>query len=166
MAKNIEKLIEETVVPDMECAPNDTASRKKRGSTVTVDEIPEVVLPKTKTEVYLEAKGRLKQKTKAVSGSSAAKTGKRKTRKTAELEIAAVSETTDRVESEQIKLRRQILKNPDVEPIWVGSPEEIVPYAWRFPLMPDISRPSKLYRQTVDVFSNRRWLLPVPTNKK
>lgn len=173
--KDLEKLIEETIVPDMECAPNAAPSKKRRSvGYITSTEIPEVVLPKTRTEEYLAAKNRLTQKTKAVSkrvgntdaSSTTKPQQKRRKVKTVDLEIAAVTETTEQAESEQIKYRKNNLKNPDVEPVWVGSPDDMVPFAWRFPLMPDMQRPSKMYRQTVDVNNNRRWLLPVPTRKE
>lgn len=163
MAKNLEKLIEETVVPEMEYA-----QKSARISPVTVDDIPEVVLPKTKAEVYREAKGRLNQKTKAVSKRTATEKPQKKPRvkvKTVELEIAAVTETAEQVESEQIKYRKHTLKNPDVEPVWVGGADEIVPFAWRHPLMPDIKRPTKLYRQTVKCDAPRSWFLPALRDK-
>lgn len=163
MAKSLEKLIEETVIPEMEYA-----QRAARINTVTVDDIPEVVLPKTKAEVYREAKGRLTQKTKAVSKRGGTEKPQKKPRakvKTVELEIAAVTETAEKAESEQIKFRKHSLKNPDVEPVWVGSPDEIVPFAWRFPLMSDIKRPTKIYRQTVKCDAPRSWFLPAPRDK-
>lgn len=167
MAKNIEQLIDDTIVPEMEYAPAKGGAKSARRDSVTVDEIDEVVLPKTKAEVYREAKGRLTQKTKAVSKRGGTEQKLKNTRakiKTAELEIAAVTETAEQAESEQIKYRKQTLKNPDVEPVWVGSPEETIPFAWRFPLVSDIKRPTKFYRQTVKC-DNRGWLLPAPREK-
>ncbi len=171
MAKTLEQIIDESVVPDMECAPKGMDGPGRRASTVTVDQIPEVVLPKTKAEVYREAKGRLTQKTKAVSKretdkrkTSTARGDKRAKVKTVELEIAAVTETVGQAESEKIKYRKNSLKNPDVEPVWVGSPDEIVPFAWRFPLLPDLKRPSKFYRQAV-VKADKSLFLPAPRDK-
>ena len=170
MAKTLEQIIDESVVPDMECAPKGMDAPGRRASTVTVDQIPEVVLPKTKAEVYREAKGRLTQKTKAVSKRDGDKRkasvsgDKRAKTKTVELEIAAVTETAGLAESEQIKYRKNSLKNPDVEPVWVGAPEETVPFAWRFPLVADIKRPSKFYRQAV-VRADKGLMLPVPREK-
>ena len=171
MAKTLEQIIDESVVPDMECAPKGMGGAGRRASTVTVDQIPEVVLPKTKAEVYREAKGRLTQKPKAVSKRDGDKRktpargeGKRAKVKTVELEIAAVTETAGQAESEQIKYRKNSLKNPDVEPVWVGAPEETVPFAWRFPLVSDLKRPSKFYRQSV-VRADRGLMLPVPRDK-
>ena len=55
MEKDIEKLLDNMVVPEMEYV--------KTKNAVAVPEVPEVVLPKTKAEMYREAKGRLDQKT-------------------------------------------------------------------------------------------------------
>ncbi len=62
MAKDIDKIIDDFVVPEMEYV-------KTKHSDAQTVKVPEVVLPKTKAEMYKEAKGRLRQKTAAVSKS-------------------------------------------------------------------------------------------------
>lgn len=126
MAKDIERILDDAVVPEMEYEPLRQSDKQR---TVTVDDVPEFVLPKTKTEVYLEAKGRLNQKTASVSR---AKRGKR-TGKTAEPFLDESAAAADEIDDQ----------------VWVGAPEDMVPFAWRHPLLSDIERPSKLYRQTV-----------------
>ena len=74
MEEDIEKLIESFVVPEMEYV------KTKRGADDKTVDVPEVVLPKTRAEVYEEAKGRLGQKTSAVSRRGAAKSERTKTR--------------------------------------------------------------------------------------
>lgn len=155
MAKTIDQILDDLVVPEMEYEPKydsgKTKSKTRARAAVTIDEIPEVVLPKTKAEVYREAKGRLKEKTSAASKRDGARrTAKPAAKvKTVELEIAAVSETAERVESENIKMMLEHLKRPLDEPIWVGGAEELVPFAWRNPLVADIKKPNKYYRQAV-----------------
>ncbi|MCH5155041.1 MAG: hypothetical protein J1F69_00395 [Clostridiales bacterium] len=153
MAKDIEKLIEEFVIPEMEYSPD--YEKKTRGKnkikTVTIDEIPEVILQKTKAEVYNEAKGRLKQKSSAVS---------RRTKKSENEEVAATKPAP--------KKRADIAQQDAVislaeRPVWVGGADELVPFAWRMPLIPDINKPSKYYRQVVR--SSKESLLPVPHDK-
>lgn len=155
MAKDIEQIIAEFVVPEMEYSPE--YDKKKKGKTkaaasVTIDEVPEVVLPKTKAEVYREAKGRLKQKTSSVS---------RMKKKGARSEVAATV-TLDNAEPPQ-KHTVHLVKRPVAEPVWVGGAEELIPFAWRMPLIADVTRPSKYYKQIVR--EAKELLLPVPHNK-
>ena len=152
MAKDIEKLIEEFVIPEMEYSPEYEKKSKKKGlRTVTIDDIPEVVLQKTKLEVYEEAKGRLKQKTSAVS---------RRTKKREDSEVAATkSEALNHTTLESFAP----VAVPTATPEWVGGEEELIPFAWRMPLIPDINKPSKYYRQVVR--SAVETLLPVPHEK-
>ena len=58
MSKDIEQIIDDFVVPEMEYEPKyDKKRAKKKGVvTVTIDDIPEVVLPKTHAEVVSEAR--------------------------------------------------------------------------------------------------------------
>lgn len=160
MAKDIEKLIEEFVIPEMEYSPSyekKSKSKKDAVKTVTIDEIPEVVLPKTKAEVYEEAKGRLNQKTSAVS--------RRIKKGEGQLEVAATKTLTKTVTLEkQTRIRAaKPSMSPVADPVWVGGADELVPFAWRMPLIPDIARPSKYYKQAVR--EARELLLPVPQNK-
>ncbi|MDE6201634.1 MAG: hypothetical protein K2M47_07175 [Clostridiales bacterium] len=176
MAKDIEKLIEEFVIPEMEYSPSYEKKTKGKGKgkdkikTVTIDEIPEVVLPKTKAEMYEEAKGRLNQKTSAVS---------RRTKKTdpqpetaATVTLNPITKTITRTVTKTITRDRRIEKTmtrkpivkdvkPIDEPVWVGGEDELVPFAWRMPLIPDIARPSKYYKQAVR--EAKELLLPVPS---
>lgn len=170
MAKDIEKLIEEFVIPEMEYSPSYEKKSKGKGKgndkvkTVTIDEVPEVVLPKTKQEVYQEAKGRLNQKTSAVS--------RRTKRNDAQTEVAATKPVAA-AESEKTITRTRTRKLPEMrvvtqassvvpaaDPVWVGGADELVPFAWRMPLIPDIARPSKYYKQAVR--DARALMLPVP----
>lgn len=175
MAKDIEKLIEEFVIPEMEYSPSyEKKSKSKKGKikTVTIDEIPEVVLPKTKAEVYEEAKGRLKQETSAVSrrvkkGDSeaqpevaATKTFAKTVTRTVTLEKTVSTVTLDK---QTRTYAATPAAAPVADPVWVGGADELVPFAWRMPLIPDIARPSKYYRQAVR--EARELLLPVPQNK-
>ena len=50
MAKDIDKIIDDFVVPEMEYV-------KTKHSDAQTVKVPEVVLPKTKAEMYKEAKG-------------------------------------------------------------------------------------------------------------
>lgn len=156
MAKDIEKLIEEFVIPEMEYSPSleKKTKGKAKTKTVAIDEIPEVVLPKTKAQVYQEAKGRLEQKTSAVS---------RKKKTDARSEVAATKPVTSSrkpAEPRTVALGVSLV----AEPVWVGSEEELVPFSWRMPLLPDIRKPSKFYKQAVS--EARELLLPVPHNNK
>ena len=156
MAKDIEKLIEEFVIPEMEYSPvyeKKTRKKKDKLITVTIDDIPEVVLQKTKAEVYEEAKGRLKQKSSAVS---------RRTKKREENEVAATKTETALHKHSAFEAVTPLV-SPVASPEWVGGEEEMVPFAWRNPLIPDIGRPSKYYRQVVR--SSKESLLPVPHDK-
>lgn len=158
MAKDIEKLIEEFVIPEMEYSPSYEKKAKGKGKskdkikTVTIDEIPEVVLPKTKAERYEEAKGRLKQKTSAVS---------RRAKKIEDQEVVATKTVTPQKQS--VFMSESGIA-PVADPVWVGGEDELVPYAWRLPLIADIARPNKYYRQAVR--EARELLLPVPQNKQ
>ena len=157
MANDIEKLIEQFVVPEMEVAPEGHGKKRKtktpQTKTVTIDEIPEVVLPKTKAQVYEEAKGRLTQKTSAVS---------RRAKKTTPQPEVAATQTITKDQSEDIHTVEPTVPQAN-NPTWVGSEEELVPFAWRHPLIADIKRPTKYYRQVVR--EARELLLPVPHSK-
>lgn len=156
MAKTIEQILDDLEVPEMEYDAKyekaKTKSKVKQGVSVTLDQIPEVVLPKTKTEVYNEAKVRLTQKTSATkrtgehSGRTVQKSGKVKT---VELEIAAVSQDSAQSGGNGIKLRRRMLIQPVQSPRWVGDADELIPFAWRHPLIDGISGQTKLYRKVV-----------------
>lgn len=186
MAKDIEKIIEDSYVPEMEYVKTKHFDAPK--------EVPEVVLPKTKAEMYEEAKDRLEQKTSAVSKSRAsdkvksaakerAKTKtvepkRQKTKPSADAETKTVSRTRDaqiktvsRTSDVQTKSltrtrekRANVLHRLSEDPKWVGGEDELVPFAWRKPLV-DVSRPSKYYRQTVRDEKARAQLLPVPRDK-
>ena len=160
MTNDIEKLIEQFVVPEMEVAPDSGRGKKRKTKagqtqTVTIDEIPEVVLPKTKAQVYEEAKGRLTQKTSAVS---------RRAKKTSPQPEVAATELTITKERHTDEPPTVELTVPQADdPTWVGGEDELIPFAWRHPLMPDIKRPTKYYRQVVR--EAREMLLPVPHSK-
>ncbi len=165
MAKSIEKIIEDSVVPDMEYVKT-----KHKAQTVE-EEVPEVVLPKTKAEMYEEAKGRLEQKTSAVS--KAYRPGKKNERnkrvrvKTVELDSAAAAvegakSIEEREDTEKIKTRLHLRKPVD-DPKWVGSADELIPFAWRAPLV-EVSRPTKYYKTAV-IHADRGKLLPAPRSK-
>lgn len=174
MAKDIEKLIEEFVIPEMEYSPSYEKKTKGKGKdkvkTVTIDEIPEVVLPKTKAEVYEEAKGRLNQKTSAVSRRTKNTDVQPETAATVTLNpltktiTRTLTKTITRTGSriEKTATRKPVVTDvrPVAEPVWVGSADELVPFAWRQPLLPDIARPSKFYKQAVR--EAKELLLPVP----
>ncbi|MDE6029276.1 MAG: hypothetical protein K2F90_03015 [Clostridiales bacterium] len=188
MAKDIEKLIEEFVIPEMEYSPS--YEKKAKGKkdknaikTVTIDEIPEVVLPKTKAERYEEAKGRLKQKTSAVSRRTKTPDEQSETAATVTLNpisktltLNPISKTLTRTVTKTLTrtgstLERTALRKPPItsvkpvaEPVWVGSEDELVPFAWRLPLLPNIARPCKYYKQAVR--EAKEWLLPVPRADK
>ena len=172
MAKDIERIIDELIVPEMEYVKSRT--HKYRSISIEEEvEVPEIVLPKTKSEMYEEAKGRLEQKTAAVSKayekSREKKTNKKRERKvkTVELETAAAAvagtrsiEEKDNIE--RIKARLNSLRKIVEEPKWVGSAEELVPFAWRMPLLSNIERPTKVYRAAVRANSDRTSFLPAP----
>lgn len=175
MAKDIEKLIEEFVIPEMEYSPSYEKKTKGKGKgkdavkTVTIDEIPEVVLPKTKAERYEEAKGRLNQKTSAVSRRAKKTDGQDETAATVTLN--PISKTITRTATKTITRTGSTIEKtstrvvpttvqPASEPVWVGGEEELVPFAWRMPLLPDIARPCKYYKQAVR--EAKELLLPVP----
>lgn len=159
MSKDIEQIIDDFVVPEMEYEPkyDKKRSKKREPVTVSIDAVPEVVLPKTKAEVYEEAKGRLKQKSAAVSGRT--RTGARTSTAAApERETAATASP---------RRRRTVTKEPQsgtlvAEPIWVGTAEELIPFAWRNPLLADIKKPNKLYRSAIKNAREQR--LPAPRN--
>lgn len=170
MEKDIEKIIEESIVPEMEYV-------KPKRKSISY-EVPEVVLPKTKAEEYREAKGRLEQQTSAVS--KAYRAGKKetparsvskpakpkgKTVKTVDLDsaataVAGAASNAEREDLEKLKTRLNDLRHIVEEPKWVGSADELIPFGWRFPLMPDIAKPTKFYKATVK--PDRRDLLPTP----
>lgn len=173
MAKDIEKIIEESIVPEMEYV-------KPKRKSISY-EVPEIVLPKTKAEEYREAKGRLEQQTSAVSKAYRAgkketparptrpvvKTAKpkEKTVKTVDLDsaataVAGAASNAEREDLEKLKTRLNDLKQIVEEPKWVGSADELIPFGWRFPLMPDIAKPTKFYKATVKL--DRRDFLPTP----
>lgn len=156
MSKDIEKIIEDSVVPEMKYSTkyDKLIAKTKSGASVTIDELPEIVLPKTKAEVYKEAKGRLKQKSSAVSK----RTKRNKT--SADREVAAADLTAHAAEKHSA-LKPVIM--PVAEPVWVGGAEDLIPFAWRNPLDADIDRPNKYYRQAVR--EARELLLPVPHDK-
>lgn len=136
MAKDLEQLIAEYVVPDMEYEPKyDKKRTKKKGLvTVTIDDIPEVVLPKTKSEVISEAKDRLTQKSTASS---------KKKRGVSSDETAATVTLEHR--SADVTSRTKTRNAP----VWVGDSEELVPFAWRNPLIESIENQSKVYQALV-----------------
>ena len=174
MAKDIERIIDELVVPEMEYVK----TRTRRSISIEEEvEVPEIVLPKTKSEMYEEAKGRLSQKTAAVSkaykeirnkkGEKKRERERERKGKTVELETAAAAvagtrsiEEKDNIE--RIKSRLNSLRKIVEEPKWVGSAEELVPFAWRMPLLPNIERPTKVYRAAVRATSDRTMFLPAP----
>lgn len=174
MAKSLEKLLEEISVPEMEYSPDleKTKNKTKRKST-TVDNVPEFVLPKTKAEVYEEAKGRLQQKTSAVS--KRAKESKQNAETAAAAAVSPAVDTTAAITAATsatiVKPTRSATNfkngedvvNPVQDPDWVGGAEELVPFAWRLPLIADIARPNKYYRRAVR--ESRELLLPVVHNK-
>lgn len=156
MAKTIEQIIDDMEVPEMEYDAKyekaKTKSKSKQGVSVTLDQIPEVVLPKTKTEVYNEAKVRLTQKTSATkhTGEYSGRTvQKPKKVKTVELEIAAVSAESAGSVGNGIKLRRRMIIQPVQSPRWVGDADELIPFAWRHPLIDGINGQTKFYRKAV-----------------
>lgn len=155
---------------------------KPRHRTTTIDDVPEVVLPKTKMEVYEEAKGRLEQKTHAAS--SAYNKSKKKTAqknaatnqkiaakaqkmvKTVELDSAASKAVgaASIVEREKIKKQKTTVAARKIcaDPKWVGSADELIPFAWRKPLKSDIAKQSKVYKAAVHAEQDRALLLPTP----
>ncbi len=153
MSKTIDQILDDTVVPEMEYEPKyegKTKSKSNARVAVTIDEVPEVVLPKTKAEMYEEAKDRLNEKTSAASVRRERRAAKKPAKaKTVELEIAAVASAAEQTETERIRLRRNVLRAPADEPKWVGGADELVPFAWRNPLVLDIARPNKLYLRSV-----------------
>ena len=175
MAKDIEKIIEESIIPEMEYV---RTSKRKTGYV----EVPEVVLPKTKTEEYLEAKDRLEQATSAVSKTytprkkKPTKPTKRtisKTKsenvKTVDLEsaAAAVVGAASNAEHEQIgKMRERLTEKKKIvtEPKWVGNADDLIPFGWRNPLVPTISHQSKFYKAAVKAEKARAEQPPAPKN--
>ncbi len=165
MAKDIEKIIDTVDIPKMEYTK--TSPRRKTVSA----EVPEVVLPKTKAEMYEEAKGRLTQKTTPVSRTydpNKRKTPRKRSVKTVELESAAAAvvgaasiaeNSEEKKDAEFIKKKLGELRKIVDAPKWVGSADELIPFAWRHPLV-DVPRPTKIYRAVVK--DSREALLPVP----
>lgn len=183
MEDNIEKIIADSVVPEMEYVK--TKRTGERGAV----EVPEVVLPKTRVEVYREAKGRLGQKTSAVSkrtGKTEKKTAEKtvtvtktraperttlepvRTRRKPESETVATVEPITLTQLEYPKSARKTKERVALirivdEPKWVGEPEDMIPFAWRIPLV-DVNKPSRLYKMTMREARERALLLPVPKN--
>ena len=181
MTIDIEKLIEEMDLPEMEYV-------KKGRKTVTIsreEQVPEIVLPKTKAEEYKEARERLNRKTTAASKgyepgkkrkpkpSDTAPTPRKKSSttppkrkeppvKTVELDSAAAKAFASASNADRHKKHTDTLKSVGEQPKWVGAPEEIVPFAWRHPLTP-VSRPSKLYRAAFKS-GDPSFRLPAPKN--
>lgn len=156
MSKNIDKVIDDFVVPEMSYTP-EYEKRKSKNKTVvpvTIDDVPEIVLPKTKAEVYNEAKGRLKQKSPAAQKRTTVEKSRPK------IETAAADAFFDS-ETKTVSYRDR--SKPVADPVWVGGADELVPFAWRNPLIADIKSPSKYYRTAVR--EARELLLPVPHNK-
>ncbi len=169
MAKDIEKIIDTVDVPEMEYT-------KTKHKSVSY-EVPEVVLPKTKAEMYEEAKGRLTQKTTAASKAyrpdKRKSSSKRPAVKTVELETAAAAAAgsasnadrhAEKKNIDAIKKRLNDLKRIVDEPKWVGGADELIPFVWRHPLV-DVPKPSKYYRTSVRPDKSRAMLLPVPRDK-
>lgn len=182
MTNDIEKLIENVDIPEMEYA-----SHNKHKSISY--EVPEIVLPKTKAEVYEEAKDRLTRETIPVSavyprkrrGSSDKKQQKKSGAKpskssaapaevkTVELESAAsvafgsASIATRAIEKRNVDALKVLIehKKPLETPKWVGSIEDLVPFAWRYPLI-DVPKPSKYYKAAVRAATAPA--LPVPSD--
>ncbi len=152
MSRDIEKLIETIDIPEMEYV------KRGRGKAVTItreEQVPEIVLPKTKAEEYEEARERLNRKTtaasKAYDPSKRKKNAQSKPKakepsvKTVELDSAASAAIGSASNVKKLKKRMDNLRNIVEEPKWVGAPDEIIPFAWRNPLI-TVPRPSKLYR--------------------
>ncbi|MCM1367977.1 MAG: hypothetical protein NC184_04120 [Roseburia sp.] len=165
MAKDIEKIIEDSYVPEMEYV------KTKRSDAPP--EVPEVVLPKTKAEMYEEAKDRLEQKTSAVSktraGAKPKTTTKDRTKQaTVEPKQRTKTKTDLKPEVKTVAITREkhgnVLHRLSDDPKWVGSEDELIPFAWRKPLT-EVAHPSKYYKQTVRDEKARAQLLPVPREK-
>ena len=158
MEKDIEKLLDNMVVPEMEYV--------KTKNAVAVPEVPEGVLPKTKAEMYREAKGRLDQKTVPASVAYEPKkkraAKKRKTERKPDTDRNASDDMPKSETLEMLKKRIGSLRKIVEEPKWVGSADELVPFAWRNPLCTDIEKPTKLYRAAAGVPRERSLFLPVP----
>ena len=166
MAKDIEKIIEESVIPEMEYV---RTTKRKTGYV----EVPEVVLPKTKTEEYLEAKDRLGRETSPVSKTYTP--GKKKSAKeinrtiskaksenvkTVDLEsgAAAVVGAASNAERDSLgKMRKKLSSTKKIveDPEWVGSADDLIPFGWRNPLMTDISHQSKFYKAAIKAEKGR-----------
>lgn len=171
MAKDLEKLIESVDIPEMEY----TSPHKRKSISY---EVPEVVLPKTKAEMYEEAKGRLTQKTTAASKAydpKKRKSDKAKVQakvKTVELESAAAavagaaSIATRSLEKKNVAALKKEIEHKKLvdEPKWVGRADDLVPFVWLHPLV-DVPKPSKYYRTSVRTAKNAELNLPVPRNK-
>lgn len=181
MEEDIEKLINSFVVPEMEYV------KTKRGADDKSADVPEVVLPKTRAEVYEEAKGRLGQKTSAVSKRGAAKPDRTKTRGKSdggaavkpkpsrrtrgrtdvpEVALPDVAATVTPSAPAETPARERIsgLRRIVDAPKWVGDADELVPFAWRQPLV-EVAKPSRLYKLTMREARERALLLPVPHSK-
>lgn len=155
MAKDIEKIIEDSYVPEMEYV--------KTKHFDAPSEVPEVVLPKTKAEMYEEAKDRLEQKTSAVSKAYTRDTSKSVEKKQIKEKTSEPKRRTTKTLSKTSELPNGLHRIVD-DPKWVGHDDELIPFAWRKPLV-DIARPSKFYKQTMRDEKARALLLPVPREK-
>ncbi|MDE7464063.1 MAG: hypothetical protein K2M48_03445, partial [Clostridiales bacterium] len=181
MTKDLEKLIADVDIPEMKY------SSQSKHKSISY-EVPEIVLPKTKSQMYEEAKERLTQKTTAASKehitekrkSEKRATEKRKSDKpkkpaavkTIELESAAAavagaaSIATRSLEKKNVdELKKKFEQGKLVEtPKWVGSADDLIPFVWRHPLI-DVPKPSKYYRTSVRTAKNMELNLPVPRDK-
>ncbi|MCH5350832.1 MAG: hypothetical protein J1F39_02545 [Clostridiales bacterium] len=177
VAKDIEKIIDESVIPVMEYV-------RTVGHTKGQTEVPEVVLPKTKAEEYLEAKDRLEQKTSPVSKTYTP--GKKKMTKTVsrtiskaksenvitvDLESAAaiVVGAASNAERDNLDRMRDTLgatRRIIDEPKWVGDAEELIPFCWRNPLLTDIAHPSKFYKSVIKSEKTRAELVRPKTRAR
>lgn len=180
MANDIEKLIETIDIPEMEY---DATPKKHKSISY---EVPEVVLPKTKAQEYEEAMDRLTQKTTPVSKTYEHRSHERRTHengtyerrtrtdtrparvKTVELDsaasaaIGAASNATRSQERKNVAaLKKEIEHKKLVDaPKWVGSEIDLIPFAWRHPLV-EVKKPSKYYKAVIRSEKSGD-MLPVP----
>lgn len=176
MAKDLEKLIDTIDLPEMEyVAP-------PKHKTISY-EVPEIVLPKTKAQEFAEAKGRLSQKTIPVSRTITRDNRARPHRttdapktpadvKTVELDAAAAAavgsasiarRTREKRNVDALKVLIEHMK-PLAQPKWVGSADELVPFAWNHPLV-DVPKPTKYYKNSVRTVRDAALMLPVPRER-
>lgn len=155
---------------------------KYRTKTIE-DDVPEIILPKTKAEMYEEAKDRLAQETRTVSkeydrskrkgksGAQKSSTRTEKKVKTVELEsaaakVAGAASIAEHESFQKLKAKTSAMRKVVAEPKWVGSADELIPFAWRNPLKADIARPTKLYRIAVHAGKDRSQFLPTPRDSR